>query len=45
MYDRGTMSNLIAVGTHCGRGDEIILGDKSHIFAYEGGNASGKRRH
>ena len=27
----GTMGNLISVLSHCGRGDEIILGDKSHI--------------
>lgn len=37
----GTMSNLIAIGAHCGRGDEIILGDKAHIFVYEGAGASG----
>lgn len=34
------MGNLVAVGAHCRRGDEIILGDKSHIFQYEGGGAS-----
>ncbi|KAE8876098.1 L-allo-threonine aldolase [Phytophthora fragariae] len=36
----GTMSNLIAIGTHCRRGDEVICGDKAHIFLYEGGGAS-----
>ncbi|CBJ32110.1 Threonine aldolase [Ectocarpus siliculosus] len=36
----GTMGNLIAVGAHCRRGDELILGDKSHIFQYEGAGAS-----
>ncbi|CAM9094793.1 unnamed protein product [Hapterophycus canaliculatus] len=36
----GTMGNLIAVGAHCRRGDEIILGDKAHIFKYEGTGAS-----
>ncbi|TMW55905.1 hypothetical protein Poli38472_008553 [Pythium oligandrum] len=36
----GTMGNLIAIGAHCRRGDEIILGNKSHIFMYEGGGAS-----
>ncbi|OQS05460.1 L-allo-threonine aldolase, partial [Thraustotheca clavata] len=36
----GTMSNLIAVGAHCQRGDEIILGKKSHIFSYEGAGVS-----
>jgi threonine aldolase len=35
------MSNLIAIGAHCNRGDEIILGDKQHIFVYEGAGASG----
>jgi len=36
----GTMGNLVAVLTHCDRGDEIILGDQSHIFYYEGGGSS-----
>ena len=36
----GTMANLIAVLTHCNRGDEVILGDKSHIFYYEAGGIS-----
>lgn len=35
----GTMGNLVALATHCNRGDEIIIGDKSHIFFYEGGGA------
>jgi threonine aldolase len=26
----GTMSNLAAILAHCGRGDEVILGDKAH---------------
>tara|TARA_B110001454_G_scaffold36181_1_gene35684 strand:+ start:8663 stop:9697 length:1035 start_codon:yes stop_codon:yes gene_type:complete len=36
----GTMANLIAVLTHCDRGDEVLLGDKSHIFYYEAGGIS-----
>lgn len=36
------MSNLIAIGTHCQRGDEVICGNKSHIFTYEGAGASGE---
>lgn len=36
----GTMGNLAAILTHCGRGDEIILGDKSHTFLYEAGGIS-----
>ena len=35
----GTQGNLICVMTHCwGRGQEIILGDKSHIHLYEQGS-------
>ena len=33
----GTMGNLAALLSHCGRGDEVILGDKSHTFLYEQG--------
>jgi threonine aldolase len=37
----GTMGNLVALLTHCGRGDEVILGDRSHTFLFEaGGSAS-----
>ncbi|OQX61377.1 MAG: low-specificity L-threonine aldolase [Anaerolinea sp. 4484_236] len=36
----GTMGNLIAVLSHCGRGDEVILGNKAHIFLYEAGGIS-----
>ena len=28
----GTMGNLVAMLTHCGRGDEIILGTHSHTL-------------
>lgn len=33
----GTMGNLVALLTHCGRGDEVILGDRSHTFLFEQG--------
>ncbi len=33
----GTMGNLVALLSHCGRGDEIILGDRSHTFLFEQG--------
>lgn len=33
----GTMGNLTALLAHCGRGDEVILGDKQHTFLYEQG--------
>jgi len=36
----GTMANLVSVLTHCQRGEEILLGDKSHIFKYEVGGIS-----
>ena len=36
----GTMANLISVLIHCSRGDEVILGNKSHIFYYEAGGVS-----
>jgi threonine aldolase len=36
----GTMGNLIAVLTHCQRGDEIILERDSHIYYYEVGGMS-----
>jgi threonine aldolase len=37
----GTMCNLVALLAHCGRGDEVILGNQSHIFLNEqGGSAS-----
>lgn len=36
----GTMGNLVAVLSHCGRGDELIVGDKAHIFLYERGGAA-----
>lgn len=36
----GTMSNLVALLTWCRRGEEVILGDRSHIYLYEVGGAS-----
>jgi threonine aldolase len=36
----GTMGNLIALLAHCQRGDEVILGTKSHIFWNEAGGMS-----
>ena len=36
----GTMANLVAILTHCQRGDEVILGDQSHTFLYEAGGIS-----
>ena len=36
----GTMGNLVSQLAHCQRGDEIILGDQSHIFFYEQGGSA-----
>jgi len=36
----GTMGNLVSILTHCGRGDEAILGDQAHTFRYEAGGMS-----
>lgn len=36
----GTMANLVAILTHAGRGDEIILGHLAHTFLYEAGGTS-----
>jgi threonine aldolase len=33
----GTMGNLVALLTHCGRGAEVIVGDQSHIYLNEVG--------
>lgn len=33
----GAMGNLAALLAHCQRGDEVILGDLSHPYLYEGG--------
>ena len=33
----GTMGNIAAILTHCGRGSEIILGDRAHTFLSEVG--------
>ena len=36
----GTQSNLCAVMVHCGRGEEVIVGDKYHVFTDEAAGAS-----
>ncbi len=33
----GTMGNLVSLLVHCGRGDEVILGDQSHSYMFEQG--------
>ncbi len=36
----GTMGNLVSLLTHCRRGEEVILGNRSHTFIYEAGGMS-----
>ncbi|MEJ6395434.1 low-specificity L-threonine aldolase [Gymnodinialimonas sp. 2305UL16-5] len=36
----GTQSNLIAMLSHCGRGEEVIAGDSYHVIRYEAAGAS-----
>ena len=36
----GTQSNLVALLTHCGRGDEYIAGENAHTYRFEGGGAA-----
>jgi threonine aldolase len=36
----GTMGNLTAILAHCGRGEEVIMGNKAHTFLSEAGGIS-----
>ena len=36
----GTQSNLLALMSHCQRGDEYIVGQTAHTYKYEGGGAA-----
>ena len=36
----GTQSNLCAILSHCGRGDEFIVGQGQHTYKYEAGGAA-----
>jgi threonine aldolase len=36
----GTMGNAIAVMTHCRRGEDVIVGDRAHIYNAEVGGAA-----
>ena len=36
----GTMANLVSILTHCGRGDEAIMGNRAHMFLFEAGNSA-----
>jgi threonine aldolase len=36
----GTQSNLLALMSHCGRGDAFIAGQNAHCYLFEGGGAA-----
>ena len=36
----GTQTNLLALLTHCQRGEEYIVGQQAHTYKYEGGGAA-----
>ena len=41
----GTMANIVALLTWCGRGEEAIVGDKAHTFINEVGGMGGAWRY
>ena len=40
LFPSGSQSNLAAVLSHCGRGEECLVGDQYHVRVYEAGGAS-----
>jgi threonine aldolase len=40
LFPSGTQSNLAALMSHCGRGDEVILGQEAHSYRYEAGGVA-----
>jgi threonine aldolase len=39
-FPTGTQANLVALLSHCERGDEYIVGQKAHNYMYEAGGAA-----
>ncbi len=39
-FPSGTQSNLVALLSHCDRGEEYIVGQNAHTYMYEGGGAA-----
>lgn len=39
-FPSGTQCNLAALLTHCGRGDEYLVGQNAHTYVHEGGGAA-----
>ena len=40
LFPTGTQSNLAALMSHCGRGEEVIVGSEAHSYRYEAGGLS-----
>lgn len=40
LFPSGTQSNLAALMSHCGRGDEVIVGQQAHTYRYEAGGGA-----
>ena len=40
LFPTGTQSNLAALMSHCGRGDEYLVGQMAHTYRWEGGGAA-----
>jgi threonine aldolase len=40
LFPTGTQSNLAALMSHCGRGDEYIVGQEAHTYCFEQGGAA-----
>ena len=39
-FPSGTQSNLAALMSHCGRGDEYLVGQEAHTYRFEGGGGA-----
>jgi threonine aldolase len=39
-FPSGTQSNLAALMSHCGRGDEYLVGQQAHTYRYEAGGGA-----
>lgn len=40
LFPSGTQSNLAALMSHCGRGDEVLVGQEAHTYRYEAGGGA-----
>ncbi|HXR58762.1 MAG TPA: beta-eliminating lyase-related protein, partial [Burkholderiales bacterium] len=40
LFPTGTQSNLAALMSHCGRGDEYLVGQGAHTYRYEAGGGA-----